>query len=92
MRTRYVVCYDIADEGRLTRVHRYLKGMGVPVQYSVFLCSFTWPELQEVVSRLTTLIDATADDVRLYPLPAGDTILALACEDRLPDGATVVLP
>ncbi|HXF94115.1 MAG TPA: CRISPR-associated endonuclease Cas2 [Nitrospiraceae bacterium] len=92
MRTRYLVCYDITDEGRLTRVHRYLKGIGVPVQYSVFLCSFTWLELQEVVSRLNHLIDVQADDVRLYPLPSGDTITALGCGDRLPDGATVVLP
>jgi CRISPR-associated protein Cas2 len=92
MRTRYLVCYDIADEGRLTRVHRYLKGVGVHVQYSVFLCSFTWPELEGVVSRLNDLIDAKADDVRIYPLPSGDTIVALGCGDRLPDGATVVLP
>ncbi|MEW6245676.1 MAG: CRISPR-associated endonuclease Cas2 [Nitrospirota bacterium] len=92
MRTRYLVCYDIADEGRLTRVYRYMKGVGVHVQYSVFLCSFTWPELQGVVSRLNDLIDAKADDVRIYPLPSGDTITALGCGDRLPKGATVVLP
>ncbi len=92
MRTRYLVCYDIADEGRLTRVYRYLKGIGVPVQYSVFLCSFAWPELQEVMSRLNHLIDVTADDVRLYPLPSGGTISALGCGDRLPDGTTMVLP
>lgn len=92
MRTRYLVCYDITDEGRLTRVRRYLKGLGVPMQYSVFLCSFTWLELQETVSRLNALIDAKADDVRLYPLPSGDAITDLGSGNRLPDGATVVLP
>lgn len=92
MRSRYLVCYDIADEGRLTRVHRYLKGIGLPVQYSVFLCSFSWPELQEVLSRLRDLIDSTADDVRVYPLPAGEPIAALGSGDRTPDGTVVVLP
>lgn len=92
MRTRYLVCYDIADEARLTRVHRFLKGIGVPMQYSVFLCSFTWPELEQAVSRLNDLIDAAADDVRLYPLPAGDAIASLGCGDRTPEGTLVVLP
>lgn len=92
MRSRYLVCYDIADEGRLTRVHRYLKGMGLPMQYSVFLCSFTWPELQEVLSRLSDLIDATADDVRIYPLPTGEPIASLGSGDRTPDGTVAVLP
>lgn len=92
MQTRYLVCYDIADEGRLTRVHRYLKGIGIPMQYSVFLCSWTWPERQEAVAHLTDLIDANADDVRIYPLPSDRPITAIGCGDRMPDGATVVLP
>jgi CRISPR-associated protein Cas2 len=92
MQTRYLVCYDIADEGRLTRVHRYLKGRGIPMQYSVFLCSWTWSERQEAIACLTGLIDAKADDVRIYPLPSGPAITALGCGDRTPDGAVVVLP
>jgi CRISPR-associated protein Cas2 len=92
MQTRYLVCYDIADEGRLTRVHRYLKGRGISMQYSVFLCSWTWPERQEAIARLTELIDAKADDVRIYPLPSDQPITALGCGDRMPDGVVVVLP
>jgi len=92
VRTRYLVCYDIANEARLTRVYRYLKDLGIHVQYSVFLCSFTWPELQEVVSRITDVIDAKADDVRIYPLPAGDAIVTLGCGDRAPRDTLVVLP
>lgn len=92
MHTRYLVCYDIADEGRLTRVHRYLKGIGIPMQYSVFLCSWSWPERQEAVARLTELIDAKADDVRIYPLPSGPAIASLGCGDRTPDETVVALP
>ncbi|MEX5214304.1 MAG: CRISPR-associated endonuclease Cas2 [Nitrospiraceae bacterium] len=92
MRTRYLVCYDIADEARLSRVHRFLKDIGVPMQYSVFLCSLTWPHVQEVLSRICDLIDATADDVRIYPLPSGEPILSLGSGDRTPGGSWVVLP
>lgn len=91
MQTRYLVCYDIADEGRLARVHRYLKGMGVPMQYSVFLCSWTWPERAEAIKRLAELIDGTTDDVRIYPLPSDQPIASLGLGDRTPEGAMVML-
>lgn len=92
MQTRYLVCYDIADEGRLARVYRYLKGVGVPMQYSVFLCSWTWPERADAIDRLAELIDAKADDVRIYPLPSDRPITSLGSGDRTPDGAMVMLP
>lgn len=91
MRARYLVCYDITDERRLTRVFRLLKGEGVHLQYSVFLCSCTWPELESLTARLAERIDHRADDVRIYPLPSGDAITALGRADRLPDGAVLVL-
>lgn len=92
MRTRYLVCYDIADERRLTRVYRYLKGRGIHMQYSVFLCSLTWPELNSLKADLAELIDESADDVRLYPVPSGEAIKALGCPDLVPEGAAVFLP
>jgi len=92
MRTRYLVCYDIADERRLTRVYRYLKGRGIHMQYSVFLCSLTWPELDSLKADLAELIDESADDVRLYPIPSGEAIEALGCPDLVPEGAAVFLP
>jgi CRISPR-associated protein Cas2 len=92
MRSRYLVCYDIADPARLGRVYRYLKDEALHLQYSVFLGSFTWPKLQEVKAHLERLIDRGADDVRIYPLPAAEAILALGLEDRVPEGAEVYLP
>jgi CRISPR-associated protein Cas2 len=77
MRSRYLICYDIADERRLTRVYRYLKDRGVHMQYSVFLCSLTWPELESVKADLGAMIDEASDDVRLYPLPSREAIEAL---------------
>jgi len=92
VRARYLVCYDIADEGRLTRVFRFLKAEGLHVQYSVFLCSLSWPELERLTRELADRINSVEDDVRIYPLPSGDAITALGRGDRLPDGATLVLP
>lgn len=92
MRTRYLVCYDIADERRLTRVFRLLKGEGVHLQYSVFLCSLTWPELERLKREVADRINPREDDVRFYPLPAGEAITSLGCGDRAPDGAMVALP
>lgn len=92
MRARYLVCYDITDERRLTRVFRLLKARGLHFQYSVFLCSLTWPELNELTRQVADLIDPAADDVRVYPVPSGDVITALGRGDRTPDGSLVVLP
>ncbi|MCP9450492.1 MAG: CRISPR-associated endonuclease Cas2 [Nitrospira sp.] len=92
MQTHYLVCYDIADEGRLARVYHYLKGVGVPMQYSVFLCSWTWSQYQEALAHLAELIDSKADDVRIYPLPSDQPITSLGSGDRTPDGAMVMLP
>jgi CRISPR-associated protein Cas2 len=92
MRTRYLVCYDIADERRLTKVFRYLKDRGVHLQYSVFLCSLTWPELQSLKADVAGYIDEEKDDVRLYPLPSGEAIETLGHVNLLPEGTLVMLP
>jgi CRISPR-associated protein Cas2 len=92
MRSRYLVCYDIADERRLTKVFRYMKGRGVHLQYSVFLCSLTWTELQSLKADLEGYIERSKDDVRLYPLPSGEPIETLGGAALVPDGALVMLP
>lgn len=65
----HIVCYDIADPKRLRRVHRYLKGLGIPLQYSVFLLYLNREGRARVAGKLEGLIDPREDDVRLYPLP-----------------------
>jgi CRISPR-associated protein Cas2 len=92
MRARYLVCYDIADERRLTKVFRYLKERGIHLQYSVFLCSLTWPDLESLKADLSRDINESEDDVRIYPLPSGNPIETLGCGDLVPDGALVMLP
>jgi CRISPR-associated protein Cas2 len=66
----YLVCYDITDPKRLARVHRFLRTEGMPVQYSVFTAQMTARDLGRLLAGLHHRIDARADDVRIYPLPA----------------------
>ena len=65
----HIACYDIADPKRLARVHRYLRRIGMPLQYSVFLLHINAEERQRIATGLLKLIDVREDDVRIYPLP-----------------------
>jgi CRISPR-associated protein Cas2 len=69
MRT-YLIAYDIADAKRLARVHRYMKRVAVPLQYSVFVTRLTERQLDKVMAALARLINPRQDDVRAYPVPA----------------------
>lgn len=66
----WLVAYDIADEKRLVRLHRYIKKRAVPVQYSVFLMRATHPAMERMVSEMEELIERARDDVRVYLLPS----------------------
>ncbi|SFM54088.1 CRISPR-associated protein, Cas2 family [Ectothiorhodospira mobilis] len=65
----WIICYDIRDPKRLTRVHRFLKGHGQPVQYSVFYYEGHTGQLGRLLQDLEELIDPRRDDVRAYPIP-----------------------
>ncbi len=64
-----LLCYDIADPKRLLRVHRCLREIGLPVQYSVFTLRLTPARQAALLRQLRTLIDEREDDVRMYLLP-----------------------
>lgn len=67
-RSRMIICYDIPDDKRRTKVMKTLAGYGYRVQYSVFECALRPADLTELRARLTKLVEPTADDVRFYPL------------------------
>jgi len=92
MKSKYLVCYDICDPGRLNRVFKSVKAIGVHLQYSVFHCSLTWSELNELKARLSKLIDPDEDDIRIYPMPAGEKIIALGKGGRMPGGTDLFIP
>lgn len=91
MKANYLVCYDIRDDRRLSRVFAFTKKYGLHLQYSVFYCRFTWPELQKFKSRLAEMIDRKKDDIRIYPLPDKPQVIVMGCGDRLPEGVSIFL-
>lgn len=65
----YLICYDICEPRRLSRVARFLEKHACRVQYSVFAIQITPVRLTLLMKELSRLIDPTEDDVRAYPLP-----------------------
>jgi CRISPR-associated protein Cas2 len=66
---RYVICYDIADDGRREDVATLLSGFGPRVQLSVFECELrSRKEAAALQAKLRALIDPVEDQVRLYPV------------------------
>jgi len=66
---RYVISYDISDDAVRTRVAEAVDDYGVRVQYSVFECTLTGPDLSKLRGRLKRLVrDHTGASVRFYPL------------------------
>ncbi|MGB9716525.1 MAG: CRISPR-associated endonuclease Cas2 [Thermodesulfovibrionales bacterium] len=91
MKANYLVCYDISDPKRLSRVFKLMKGKGIHLQYSVFHCSLTWQKLIELKDKLRWIIDENKDDVRIYPLPSEEKVIIMGLGDRVPDGVEIFI-
>lgn len=93
-RHRYLVAYDIRDPKRLRRVHRVVKGFGIPFQYSVFVCDLTSAERFDLLTELESIIMQSQDCVASVRLGDADddkmfTILGPA--PTMPSsGATII--
>ncbi|WP_322797236.1 CRISPR-associated endonuclease Cas2 [Tepidiforma sp.] len=72
-RRRYLVAYDIADDRRLRDVYREMVGWGVRLQYSVYLCDLSKPELIRMRRRLLELIVPEKDSVAIFDLGVPST-------------------
>lgn len=66
----WLVAYDIRCPRRLIRVHRYLRDLGLHLQYSVFAIEASEPRIRDILQDLNLLISPDHDDVRAYHLPA----------------------
>lgn len=78
----YVVSYDVTSDRRRNKVHRALTGFGEWVQLSVFECYLSKKEVLLMRSKLSELIDAKEDRVRVYQLCAACALKvdAIGCE------------
>lgn len=91
MKSNYLVCYDISEPQRLSKVFRFMKGRGVHLQYSVFFCTITWPELKRIKEDLSELINLEEDDIRIYPVPLSGKVFVLGMGSRIPDGVDLYI-
>jgi CRISPR-associated protein Cas2 len=63
MRMSYLVCYDIADEKRLRKVFKVMRGYGDHLQFSVFECQMTAMDLARCRNELSEVINHDLDQV-----------------------------
>lgn len=68
--TRYVICYDIPDDKRRTKVAKCLDGFGDRIQYSVFEAVLDHALIDKLIGKVDDLIDPDEDQVRVYALCA----------------------
>ena len=66
----YLISYDIPDDRRRVRLAKTLKDYGGRVQYSVFECIMDQDLLDQLVHKITAIIDEKEDSVRIYALCA----------------------
>lgn len=69
----WVVCYDITDDKRRTKVYKLLRGFGDHVQFSVFRCVLSAIQQARLIDRLQLLIKPSEDQVLLIPLGSADS-------------------
>jgi len=65
---RYVICYDIPDDKRRTKLADILDGVGDRVQYSIFEAVMPKRLLDNLIGMIQEMIDPDEDQVVLYPL------------------------
>lgn len=75
-RIELLVTYDVetatkAGQKRLRRVAKVCEAFGQRVQYSVFSCSVTRIQYEELVHRLRTEMNEKVDSLHIYTLPGG---------------------
>ena len=63
MRQSYLVCYDIADDKRLRRVFKTMRGWGDHLQFSVFECQLTAADFVKLRADLAKIINHDEDQV-----------------------------
>ena len=93
VRTRYVIAYDVADDGKRTRLAALLLDLGDRVQKSVFEADLDPAEVEEILEKSSKYL-SSQDSLRLYPLCAscrtGVKTRGHRTVEWLPSGARIV--
>ena len=73
----FLICYDICDPKRLRRVHKAVRDVGIPVQFSVFLADLKQVELDTLIETLSRFIEVSEDKVNFYHLTTSKAKICL---------------
>jgi CRISPR-associated protein Cas2 len=65
-----LVCYDISEDKRRTKIHKILKSYGEWKQYSVFHCDVTDTQYARMRQRLNRVIKSEEDSIMFHYLCA----------------------
>lgn len=70
---QYVICYDIADDARRSRLSSCLLDFGSRVQESVFVANLDHDLADRMRERLTKLVNQAEDRIHVFQLCAACT-------------------
>lgn len=91
----YLVCYDICDEKRLRRIHKTMKGFGVPWQYSIFFCMLRDIDRVRMKTALEMEMNQKEDSVFIVDLGADETnakkAVTVIGQSQLPEEHDVIV-
>ncbi|MGA2185412.1 MAG: CRISPR-associated endonuclease Cas2 [Bryobacteraceae bacterium] len=73
---RYIVCYDISDDGRRARLAECLKDFGTRIQESVFVADLDEELAGRMRERALAITDPQLDAVHIF-------LLCRSCASRL---------
>jgi CRISPR-associated protein Cas2 len=81
-RRSYLICYDICNPRRLRRVHRIVRDIGFPIQYSVFEAELDPVELSALLNKLESEILVEEDKVYFYRVASKKYNYSLGLENK----------
>ena len=65
---RHVVCYDVVDDRKRSKVVKVLEGRGRRVEKSVFECDLTYAQMHALANALRKILDPVQDRCHIYRL------------------------
>ena len=65
----HLICYDISDKRRLQKIQRRVAKQALALQKSVYVLNANQSELNEILNAIESMMDASRDDLRSYPVP-----------------------
>ena len=65
---KFIVCYDIANDRRRTRISAALEGFGERIHESVFECELRPVQLAKLRAAVRRHLCEKEDTLRIYPL------------------------